>query len=351
MNMTTEKEALWDLLEPALSRAPVRAWMTDEDRTDARHSILLGRLLRAGDLVQSERAALDALQKGAERERAYWKESARIGMDLVGRLEAATDAGRCGVQEVRTRDDVESVLWVLGRVALSGDEGAAEDERSLVARAKSFDRKIVAEACDTNAAVAELQASNNAWLVRIAQIERSCWWLDLVRLSAFRRTVGQPDLRTPTDSDATPPLRLNRAGLGMRPLESLAAAEVVGCEEDPAEQAIEHGSVVARLCDDHIEVYAVGLGAGAPLPPGLCVRHRFGGAAGIVSVTISAGSKMVTAVKWATGFWTPLSAVTDGVTNARLSVRHLLQGPEREDVLDIVIEGGPGGDTERGERQ
>ena len=124
--------------------------------------------------------------------------------------------------------------------------------------------------------------TGDAWLRRIAALDASSWWLDLVALRAagggkrLRPGLAFRDGLAPRDHGSA---RAHTTAASQR-----LYAEVVGIDDDPGRLALERGAVVARLFDGEIEVF-VGLRPDQDdLRPAFCVVRRGGGVAGITHV-------------------------------------------------------------------
>jgi hypothetical protein len=251
----------------------------------------LGRKLRTGHASKADRDAL------ANEDPAPISQHALELLETVETSSAVTDA------TILARDDAESLAWVAGAGAL---RNATDDwvtaERTIVDRARKVDDLALAKRDEE---VPKL--SPPAWLVRIAEVDASTWWLDLVSLHALRARLPASPLR-PITAKPGAPLRLRRAH-ATKAADLRVYAEVIGCEDDPTLAAIQRGAVVARMFDDDVEVFAVGLRADQDdLPAGICVRRTKGGVEGIESVTLAGTAGHSSA----SGYWVPIPADLSG---------------------------------------
>lgn len=240
----------------------------------------LGRRLREGSLSKEERAAMktESLPEGSlEREAA-----ARLDRVDVTKLDLV----------VAARDDAETYLVLLGEL------GDIEAERRVASHVADFDAKMLARRDEWGATVV---AVKDPWLRRIASLDASPWWLDLVALGPLRE-AAKPFDPASAFRDSPRPTALKLRGRS-NAASMHAYAEVVGMEDDPARVAIERGAVIARLFDGEIEVFALGLRADQnDLPAGLCVARKGGGVADINHVALGD----VVGGKSQSGWWTPI---------------------------------------------
>lgn len=88
---------------------------------------------------------------------------------------------------IKIRDDAESLLFVLGIKALSGNEHAAFFENRIRSRANSVDRVCrVIEDVIADALAAAPKPKEMSWLPRIATLTGGQWWLDLMLVRTDR---------------------------------------------------------------------------------------------------------------------------------------------------------------------
>jgi len=305
-------------LETTLARVLRAAPITTAERAalgtaiDASNAVVVGRLVRLGALSSSERAEL-----------------AKFPLDVAAALGLANaelerfDSLSAPLEElVAARDVAESILTVLG--AFESEEA----ERSLFARVAKVDEAMLLRR-DTwgDSAVADA----GAWLTRLAELDASTWWLDLVSLGALRSRFGASPLAHAFRDGPRPSAVSLRRSARTSPAELRVYAEVVGMEDDPARAAVEHGAVIARLFDGAIEVYAVGLRADQEeLPVGLCVARAGGGTEGIERVEIR-GVDPALGGKSASGWWAPLPADLSGAQEMVVRVAG------REEILALDV--------------
>lgn len=241
----------------------------------------LGRRLREGSLSKEERAAMKtySLPEGS------LEDMAIAGLDAIDLEELDLRAA------VLARDAAETILVVLGAVE------DTEAERRLAARLAAFDAAMLARRDAWGATAID---TNDPWLRRIASLDASPWWLDVVALGPLREAVKafEPAFAFRDVRPAPMKLRTRASAASMH-----AYAEVVGMEDDPARVAIERGAVIARMFDGEIEVFALGLRADQiDLPAGLCVARRGGGVTDITFVALGGAE----GGKSQSGWWTPM---------------------------------------------
>lgn len=243
-------------------------------------AIQLGRRLREGSQEAAMSEGSKDLSEDALEKAALAHADAIDGSTLdAASLRAAIEA----------RDAAESLLVVLGQI------GAADAERRVAARLAEIDARMLAT---RDAWGATAVATNDPWLRRIASLDASSWWLDLVALGALREAAQAFD-----------PARAFRDGTRLAPMKLRGAsprlhADVVGMEDDPARVAIERGAIVARLFDGEVEVFAMGLRADQDdLPAGLCVVRKGGGVADITHVALGGAA----GGKGHSGWWAPIA--------------------------------------------
>jgi hypothetical protein len=188
--------------------------------------------------------------------------------------------------EVPARDDAESLLVLMGALGF--------DERRVAKRAAELDASVPREQ-------REAFATTDPWLRRIARLDASPWWLDLVSLAVLREVAKAFDPARPfRDGPRAAPMKLRS-----RPASVQLHAEVVGMEDDPARLALERGAIVARLFDGEVEVFGLGLRPDQEdVPTGFCVARKGGGVEGITAVTIGGEA----AGQGKSGWWAPLPA-------------------------------------------
>lgn len=272
------------------------------DRIDG--AIQLGRRLREGTFPKEAEMKTEALSESSLEAAAL----ARIDAVEPSNLAAAVEA----------RDAAESLLVVLGHL------GAAEAERRVAARLAEADAKMLARRDEWSASA----VAGDAWLRRIAALDASSWWLDLVVLSALREAAKAFDPAFAFRDGPRPAIMKLRARTtaGSQRL----YAEVVGMDDDPARLALERGAVVARLFDGEIEVFAMGLRPDQDdLPAGLCVVRRGGGAAGITHVTLGG----VVAGQGQSGWW---ASIAQPLAQPGATVLVVRMG-DREEALAIEL--------------
>jgi hypothetical protein len=312
-------------LSRALRRESVRQWLEagDDERAtalaEAHGAVVVGRILRSGDLAVSERAAVLAaaaplLAIGA------------AGLEWLERALRAIE-GAPAVDAALLRDDAESLIALTGAMATSrADEDAAAIERALLARAHQVDHAAMETARDwSGLSSIGLETPSARWLARAAELDASTWWLDPIALAAIPRAAVRARLLAVAPSPSRA-LRISRRNLAQPRRDLLAVAEVVGCEDDPARVTVDSGTLIARLFDNEIEVLALGLGADSDLPAGLCLRRRGGGAEGITRVEVLA-SPQVSPSRSSSGWWIPFAGLARDVYVA------VEMGDRREEVL------------------
>ncbi|MFO0742303.1 MAG: hypothetical protein U0270_40895 [Labilithrix sp.] len=250
--------------------------MTNEPGDQIDEAIQLGRRLREGTFPKEPAMKTEALSESSLEAAAL----ARIDAVEPSNLAAAAEA----------RDAAESLLVVLGHL------GAAEAERRVAARLAEADAKMLARRDEWSASA----VTGDAWLRRIAALDASSWWLDLVALSALREAAKAFDPAFAFRDGPRPAIMKLRARAHTTAASQRLYAEVVGMDDDPARLALERGAVVARLFDGEIEVFAIGLRPDQDdLPAGLCVVRRGGGVAGITHVALGG----VVAGQGQSGWW------------------------------------------------
>jgi hypothetical protein len=224
-------------------------------------AIVLGRLLRLGLLNGGERAALRALGGDA----------AALESVALERID----------QGVEGRDAAESILVLLG------DFGEIEAEKRILEKARALD------AAQTDDAAVK---TNDPWLVRLAAQNASTWWLDRI---ARRPKVSLAMFDAPRASALT----LRRPA--PKPADHRFQADVIGLDDDPAQLAVDRGTVIARMFDGDVEIRAIGLRVDEDdLPGGLCIRAAAGGTSGLSVVQLDG----VAAFQSPAGFWVPIPA-------------------------------------------
>lgn len=230
---------------------------------------------------------------------------------------------------VAARDDAESLLVVLGHV------GATEAERRLGARLREVDAAMLAT---RDAWGATAVTPKEPWLLRMAELDPSSWWLDLVSLGVLRdaaRAIEPARAFEPANAfrDRPRPAAMKLRARGPEASARLYA-EVVGMDDDPARVAVERGAVIARLFEGEVEVLAVGLRADQEdLPPGLCVVRAGGGAGGITAVSLGG----VAGGQSPSGWWTPLPSDRTGAID--LVVR--FEGPSGAEEESLPLDLAP----------
>jgi hypothetical protein len=329
------------LLASVLHRAPTNAWVVAEDfaalaganALTARSAIVVGRLLRAADCVRGEREALDEWLLAFAR-------SSTTALDPViqatygdlDRLAEALSAERLAASALLLRDEVESRISVLGHIALLGrvDDAVVAHERRLLDRIASVDVIAIERMRETTADVASIA---NAWLSRAAALDVSSWWLDPVAIHELRRRAET--FRWPRTGSirGRPPIRFRRRRVDAVGPGTRAVAEVVGCEDDFAHLVPTHGTLVARLFEGEVEIFAIGLGITEGIESGLCVRRPGGGDDGIE--TVQAPSAAIPPSRRPSGWWVPLAGIASAV---EIVVRLQESGEAREERLVIVPE-------------
>ena len=134
----------------------------------------LGRRLREGTLSKEERAAM----KTEPRPEGSLEAEALRQLDAIDLAKLDLTAA------VEARDAAETYLVVLGEL------GDVEAERRVASRIADFDAKMLARRDEWGTTAV---APKDPWFRRIASLDASPWWLDLVALErAFRSQSPTP---------------------------------------------------------------------------------------------------------------------------------------------------------------
>lgn len=242
-------------------------------------AIQLGRRLREGALSKEERAAMKTAFTSGD-------DLAAAAIEKLEGISSVNDAA------ITARDDAESLLVVLGVAEL------ADAEKRVAVKAAEVDARMLATRDEWGSSAI---ATKDPWLRRVAALDASPWWLDLVSLAALRGAAKAFDPASAFRDGPRP------AAMKLRSRSTKASlhlyAEVVGMEDDPSRVALERGSVVARLFDGEVEVIALGFRVDQEdVPPGLCIVKRGGGIDSITNVTLAG----VVAGQGRSGWWAPL---------------------------------------------
>ncbi|RMG16678.1 MAG: hypothetical protein D6729_10435 [Deltaproteobacteria bacterium] len=281
-------------------------WLSDEDRAHLerpeqnpdRTLVILGRLLRSGDLPADHLPRVER-----------W-----LGMlpqEAVAAAEAAGLRARLGADALVsavTRDDLESRIWALGAAALRGAEGAAAAERDLRGHAATLDATVLRAPERLRSALESAASEAPPFLRRLAELPGGGWWLDPLDLPRHRSAVSEWLQRL--DAQARRVIRLPE-WVKRGPAFHFSA----GAASDPETVlARPLGPPIARLLDGEVEVHAHGLADhDQAISPGLVVRHARGEIDRITSVRIeplaaSLPHRSPVALAW----WVPLAGLDDG---------------------------------------
>jgi hypothetical protein len=295
---------------------------SDRDRLRA-----FGRRLRLGLLRADDRPSLRDLV-ARTLPSALAGEIARAVVADLDRLEALIRERAPGLEDIVARDDAESTLWVLGEVALGTEQTGVEiPEHLLAERGRGIDAVALARRAEW-----DVRFSPPRWLVRLAYLNPTAWWLDLAAVNVMRPRMSTLRSAAPS-APLGAPLRLRRSRLP-RAAELRIHADVIGCEDDPARLAAEQGAIVARLFDGEIEVLALGFARGQEeLPPGLCVRRANQGATGIDRAELRSAGVVVTGFASDFGLW--IAAPPEATGPCELFVRY--ESKEETLPVDVAI--------------
>ncbi|CAN5443888.1 hypothetical protein BH09MYX1_BH09MYX1_04290 [soil metagenome] len=232
---------------------------------------------------------------------------------------AGDDRANAGAMLLR-RDRLESAFVAIGAAALAGSELAGTCERALGAILDRIDTDAKGRA-DLRERV---RGSDLSELRTSARLDASTWWLDEAALEPVSKggdllralRERRKSVALPTTGDLALRMVASRLAKTAPDTQARLYADVVGQEEEGAPPGV---ALVARLCDDEVEIVALCL-ADDDSPPGLLVHASDGKLDKIASVeVIPALSRPPTRAK--SSWWISFSGTPKGDYVLRVSYR------------------------------
>lgn len=295
----------------------------------------IGMKLRIGS---TQRAELERwmLQPSSDDD-AFWADAEAESVAEAKLLQAwlaGDDRAQAAAMLVR-RDRLESALVAMGAAALAGSELAGKCEHALSVVLDRID-----EGAKSDAGLSErVRGSDFSELRQSAKLDASTWWLDEAALEPLSK--GGDLLRTlrerrksvaaPSAGDLAVRMMASRLAKPAPDTQARLYADVVGQEEEAAPFGT---ALVARLCDEAVEVVALGL-SDEDSPPGLLVHAADGKHENIVSVEVSpALARPPTKAK--SSWWVSFAGTPKG--EYLLKVVHRGESGPKTGELRVVVE-------------
>ncbi len=249
--------------------------------------VVIGMKLRIGS---KQRAELERwmLQPSSDDD-AFWADAEAEAVSEAKLLQAwlaGDDRAQAAAMLVR-RDRLESALVAMGAATLAGSELAGKCERALSGVLDRID-----EGAKSDASLSErVRGSDFSELRRSAKLDASTWWLDEAALEPISKggdllralRERRKSVAAPSAGDLAVRMTAERLAKPAPDTQARLYADVVGQEEEPAPFGT---ALVARLCDEAVEIVALGL-SDEESPPGLLVHASDGKHENILSVEVT----------------------------------------------------------------